>query len=134
MDKNHRVRRRLRNMYLLAMSDENLDAKEQNFIARVANASGLSQDELFSIIDDARDASGEILSMSLEDRVLELYELAEMVWVDGRIEHQERAMFTSFVGKYGFLEENVEEIATFLLEEVRQGRDVQSVLSEIKNS
>ncbi|KGN71934.1 TerB family tellurite resistance protein [Porphyromonas sp. COT-239 OH1446] len=129
-----RIRHQLMNMYLLAMADGTFDEKEQLFLAQRARQFDLSLDELFDIINEANEINTGDVPESLQDRVKNLYDLAQIIWSDGKVSSEERAVLISFIRKYGFVEENVEDIATYLLEEAQKGSEVQSIIDQIQNN
>lgn len=129
-----RIRHQLMNMYLLAMADGTFDEKEQLFLAQRARQFDLSLDELFDIINEANEINTGGVPESLQDRVKNLYDLAQIIWSDGKVSSEERAVLISFIRKYGFVEENVEDIATYLLEEAQKGSEVQSIIDQIQNN
>lgn len=125
-------RKQLINMYLLANADGNFEEQEQLQIVEKALQFGLSHDELFDLISEAADYQNAPPPATLEEKVCELYNLAQIAWADGVIKQEEREMLISFAIKYGFVEENAGAIANYLLEQAQKGVEVKAIIDELQ--
>lgn len=128
------VRRQLINMYLLAMADGVFDEKEQLCLVERATESGLDLEELFDIIKEANNFTTTTPPEPFEEKIKDLYDLAQIIWSDGEVKPQEKNMLISFIQRYGFIEENSEDIANYLLEEARKGSCFHAIINAIKNT
>ena len=59
--------------------------------------------------------------------------MARMAWADGIIEESETKMLRKFVVRFGFHEENADSIVAYLLESIRQKKELKEIVNEIKS-
>ena len=69
-----------------------------------------------------------------DGRIEYLYNLSRIAWADGKIDDKEKEILEDASKRLGFAEENVAEIAEFLLEQAKEKLPFEEVLQTIKNS
>ena len=57
-----------------------------------------------------------------------------MTWADGKVDEFERNALIRFCKIFGFVDENILEIADFLLEEAKKGTNKNSLMQIINNN
>ena len=75
-----------------------------------------------------------IVPDSMEDRISILYEMAEIACADGKIDKTEKSLLSKYAVRLGFLEENADGIADFMLQQVTDGVSLKEVVDEIMNA
>lgn len=70
---------------------------------------------------------------SLNDKVSLLYQLGEIAWADGRIEDAEKELIKKYIVAMGFVKDNVNRIADFILEQVKNKVPEKEVINKILN-
>ena len=118
------------NMYCMALSDTDFDPKEAELLYKIGLEHGLDK----TIIDEIVVTSGlrPETPTTVEEKIAYLFDLTRMAWADGKIEKEERLVLLKNILRFGFKEENKEQIANYLIESVRGGKLLEQILSEIK--
>lgn len=106
-------------LYQMAFSDDNFDVLEMQMLYKFAEERGILPEDLNSIL--LNPSHHTTIPESLEQRIEYLYDLALMIYVDDIITEDEMITLRKYCLKFGFLEENIEELAKFLLENAQKG-------------
>lgn len=105
-------------LYQMAFSDDNFDVLELQMLYRFAEERGVNQEQLNEVLlNPSQDSS---IPDELEDKIEYLYDLALMIWADGIATEDEVNTLKKYCLKFGFLEENIDDICEFLLENAKQ--------------
>jgi uncharacterized tellurite resistance protein B-like protein len=120
-------------LYQMMLSDTEIHPKELELLYQIGIDKGLSEEDVQKAIFSPNNL---ISSKDLNDdgRVEYLYTLARMAWADEQIDDKEKDTLQKASIRLGFAEEYAEEITTFLLEKVHDGKSFEEVLEIIKNS
>ena len=102
----------------MAFSDDNFDVLELQMLYRFAEERGVNQEQLNEVLLNPSQDSR--IPEELEDKIEYLYDLALMIWADGIATEDEINTLKKYCLKFGFLEENIEDICEFLLENAKQ--------------
>lgn len=105
-------------LYQMAFSDDNFDVLELKMLYNFAEERGLSKDQLNEILLNPSQES--VVPDSLEEKIEYLYDLALMIWADGIITEDETNTLKKYCLKFEFLEENIDDICVFLLENAKE--------------
>ena len=105
-------------LYQMAFTDDNFDVLELQMLYHFAEERGVGQEQLNEVLLNPSQDS--IIPEELEDKIEYLYDLALMIWADGVATEDEVNTLKKYCIKFGFLEENVEDICEFLLENAKQ--------------
>ena len=107
------------NMYHMALSDTQIDISELKVLYTIGEERGISKEEIDSIV-----LRPDLIKFSSPKDVYEkieyLYDFARIAWADGVIDENEKRLLHTLGKKFGFEEENIFEIAEFLLEEAEK--------------
>ncbi|PWK18572.1 hypothetical protein [Xanthomarina spongicola] len=106
-------------LYQMAFSDDNFDVLEMQMLYKFAEERGVTKVELDNILLNPSHETA--IPEMVEDRLEYLYDLAIMIWVDGIVTQDERNTLRKYCVKFGFLEENIDELTGFLLENAEKG-------------
>tara|TARA_R110001592_G_scaffold20205_1_gene82304 strand:+ start:228 stop:626 length:399 start_codon:yes stop_codon:yes gene_type:complete len=116
-------------LYQMAFSDDNFDATELKMLYEFANERGVSQEQLQQILINPIQETN--LPDSLEEKIDYLYDLALMIWADYKITEDEKNTLTKYCRRFGFLEENIYEMAEYLLDCAQKGLSKEDILNQI---
>jgi hypothetical protein len=113
----------------MAFSDDNFDVTELKMLYEFANERGVSQEQLQQILINPIQETN--LPDSLDEKIDYLYDLALMIWADNRITEDEKNTLTKYCKRFGFLEENIDEMAEYLLDCAQKGLSKEDILNQI---
>lgn len=117
-------------LYQIALSDDNFSHFEMQLLYKFAEERSISKIDLDEILTGY---SGEVtIPESLEKRIEYLYDLAMMIWADGIISEDEKITLKKYIKKFEFLEENVEELSSYLLKSAQENKSKEKILQELK--
>jgi len=118
-------------LYQMAFADDNFDKLELEMLYKFASERGLTKDQLDSILlNPSMDTS---IPESLETRIEYLYDLAIMIWVDGRVDDDEYITLKKYCKRFEFLDENIEQLADYLLESAKNGVSKTEIINSINS-
>ena len=116
-------------LYQIALADENFDHLEMQLLYKFAEERGISKSDLDSILTGS---IGEVtIPETLEERIEYLYDFALMIWADEVITEDERNTLVKYCRKFEFLDENIEELTNYLLDNAKQGTSKSQILQEL---
>jgi uncharacterized tellurite resistance protein B-like protein len=119
-------------LYQMALSDEEFHPLELKMLYQFAEDRSIPHTELDKLL---MGHSGSIsIPESMEQRVEYLYDLCQMIWADGEVSLDEEHMLRKYCRKFEFQEENINELATYLLENVKKGMPKAELIETIKNA
>ncbi len=105
-------------LYQMAFSDDNFDVLEMQMLYRFAEERGVTKDQLDNIL--LNPSHNTCVPESLEEKIEYLYDLALMIWADNIVTEDERITLRKYCLKFGFLDENIEELSKFLLSHAKE--------------
>lgn len=70
----------------------------------------------------------------MDERISILYEMSEIAWADGEIDDTEKSLLARYAVRLGFKEENANDIADFMLQQVHEGVSQKDVIQQIMNA
>lgn len=114
----------------MVMADGIIDAREMEVLYRIGREEyGLSPRE----IDLAIRESGIPFQCpeDVEDKIRLLYQMAEIAYSDNNVDESERSLICKYARYMGFLKENVEGIADYLLEQAKNNTPASDVINNI---
>lgn len=115
----------------MVLADGIIEAKELETLYRIGTESyGLSPEEITQAIKES--GTSFISPQTLEGKIHMLYDLCQIAWADGVIDDSEINLLKKYILKMGFIPENADEITSFMLESVQQGRSLSEILSQIQ--
>jgi len=118
-------------LYQMAFSDDNFDVLELKMLYNFAKERGLSRDQLNEILLNPSQES--IIPESLEEKIEYLYDLALMIWADNIITDDEINTLKKYCLKFKFLEENIDEICEFLLENAKSNVSKKELIAKMQD-
>lgn len=116
-------------LYQIAFSDDNFDVLETQMLYKFAEERGISKEGLDEILLNPSNET--IIPNELEKRIEYLYDLAIMIWADGIVTDDELNMLKKYCLRFEFLEENIDELSQFLLENAKQNLTKQELFNKM---
>ena len=107
-------------LYQIALSDENFSHLEMQLLYKFAEERGITEMELDHILVGS--AGEVVIPESLERRIEYLYDFALMIWADKIVTDDEQVALKKYIKKFEFLDENVTELCTYLLDSAKQNK------------
>lgn len=119
-------------LYQIALSDGEFSILEIKMLYEFAKERGVSKEHLDKILLHSNDTIV-LIPEELSKKIEYLWDFAMMIWADGIVTDDERNILEKYIRSFGFLDKNVEKLATHLLEAVKRGETKQEILNEINN-
>lgn len=115
----------------MAFSDDNFDVLEMKMLYKFAEDRGLTKEQLNDILlNPSHDSS---IPESLEQRVEYLYDLAVMIWADEKVTDDEYITLKKYCKKFEFLDENIDQLAEYLLDSAKKNISKEEIIKEINS-
>lgn len=102
----------------MAFSDDNFDVLELQMLYKFAEERGVSKEDLEKILLEPSHNTS--IPEMFEEKIEYLYDLAIMIWADNIVTEDETNTLKKYCLKFGFLKENIEDLAKFLLAKAKE--------------
>lgn len=119
-------------LYQMAICDDDFSTSELKMLYKSAEERGISAKNLDEILLNPIN-SKTLIPETLKEKVEYLYDLTVMVWADGVVSPNEYSSLKKYIAMFGFIEENVKDIANYFIEAVKQGKTKDTILSDLQN-
>ena len=121
-------------LYQMVLADAEVHPKELELLYQIGKEKcGMSEEDIHRAIFSPNTFIS-LESLSDEERIEYLYDLARIAWADGKIDDNEKESLQKTCKRFGFAEENAVEISEFLLEQAKENKTFWEELQIIKNS
>ena len=121
------------NLYAIALSDTQVDTTELALLYEFGRSRGIAEAAIESILVRPDETRFEIPDDLLK-KIEYLYEFAQMIWADGKVDDYERVALEKFCRKFGFAEEVLVELTTFLLDSAGKKTPLSEVLDTVRST
>lgn len=116
-------------LYQMAMTDEDFSPSEWKMLYELAANKGIDKQNLDEIL---LNTTGQVeIPNDISKRIEYLYDLALMIWIDGEATPDEITTLKKYCRKFEFLEENIDELAKYLLESAKIKKSKEQILAEL---
>lgn len=119
-------------LYQMALADGNFDVLELQMLYQFANERGIPNSELDKLFLSPSNHDAQI-PRDLNTRIEFLYDLTCMIWADKIVTDDEYNTLIKYCKKFEFLEENVEELANYLIQCVKDGVKKQDIINQLNS-
>jgi uncharacterized tellurite resistance protein B-like protein len=119
-------------LYQMALSDDNFHILELQMLYHLAEQRGIPKEELDKLFLNPVNQQSEIPE-ELNTRIEYLYDLTCIMWADGIIELDELNALKKYCKKFEFLDENIDELANYLVDCVQKGLDKQEIINQLNS-
>lgn len=121
-------------LYQMLLADAEVHPNELELLYQIGKEKGgISEEEIQRALFSPNTFVS-VEGLSDDDKIECLYNLSQIAWSDGKIDHKEKEVLQDASRRLGFAEQNVIEIAEFLLGQAKEKKSVEEVLQTIKNS
>ena len=118
-------------LYKMVLADGDVAPEEMEVLYRIGTKEyNVSLEEINVAIRDADTTF--FIPETLDGKVRLLYHLAEIAWADGKIEESEKTLLKRYTDLFGFIEENQDALVDYMLEQVKEKVDLQSIINQLK--
>lgn len=118
-------------LYCMILADGVIDAREMKTLYKIGMEDyGLSTEEINSAVQEQ--GTSFKFPTTIEGKVKFLYHMCVIAWADGVIDETEKNMVQKYAIRMGFDENNAEQIADYLLQQVKDNVCVDDIIAEIK--
>jgi len=116
-------------LYQMAMTDGDFSPLEWKLLYQFGEERNISKEELDRIL---LSTTGNLeIPESIENKIEYLIDFARMIWADGQVTEDEKITLKKFCKKFGFLDENIDELSTYLIESVKNGKTKIEIINEL---
>ncbi|KVV14362.1 hypothetical protein ACRASX_02120 [Flavobacterium sp. TMP13] len=119
-------------LYQMALSDDNFNVLELQMLYFLAEERGIFKEELDKLfLNPVNDQTG--IPVELNTRIEYLYDLTCIMWADGIITDDELNTLKKYCKKFEFIEENIDELANYLVDCVKEGMNKNEIISQLNS-
>ena len=119
-------------LYQMAICDEQFSTLELKMLYKFAEERGVTSRDLDEVLLNPIDSKN-MLPDALQEKIDYLYDLTVMIWADEHIDDNERSALEKYIRLFGFVEENITEIADYFLVSVKNGKAKNEIINELQN-
>lgn len=126
----YKLKARFLSLYSMILADGIIDAREMETLYRIGREEyGISQKE----IDLAIKESGTPFHCpeDLPGKISFLYQMSEIALADNQLDNSERSLICKYAKRMGFIEENINDIVDYLLQQAKAHVPVSDVIDKI---
>lgn len=117
-------------LYSIAFTDDNFHPLELKMLYDFAEERGVPKEKLDELLLNPTAVKAKIPE-KLDDKITYLYQLSQMIWADGRVDENERNTLKKYIKMFGFEEDNIPELAEYLLNSVKEEVSIEEILKEL---
>jgi uncharacterized tellurite resistance protein B-like protein len=116
-------------LYQMAMTDGDFSPLEWKLLYQFGEERNITKNELDKIL---LSTTGNLeIPESIEKKIEYLYDFARMIWADNHVSEDEEVTLKKFCKKFGFLDENIDELSLYLIESVKNGKTKFEIINEL---
>lgn len=126
----YKLKARFLSLYSMILADGIIDAREMETLYRIGREEyGISQKE----IDLAIKESGTQFHCpeDLPGKISFLYQMSEIALADNQLDNSERSLICKYAKRMGFIEENINDIVDYLLQQAKAHVPISDVIDNI---
>ncbi|WP_297071420.1 hypothetical protein [uncultured Duncaniella sp.] len=117
-------------LYCMVLADGVIDARELETLYKIGiEQYGLTQSEIIDTIKNA--GSSFLVPSTLEGKIRFLFNMVQIAYADGEVDASEEALLKKYIAKMEFADENIDGIADFLLDAVKNGITEKDIISRV---
>lgn len=119
-------------LYQMALTDDNFDTLELQMLYHLAEERGIPREELDKLFLNPVNQETDIPE-NLNIRIEYLYDLTRIMWADGKITDDELNTLKKYCKKFEFLDENIDELSSYLIDCVQKGIDKKEIINQLNS-
>lgn len=117
------------NLYQMVLSDTEVKPEELIMLYKIGIEHNVSSDEINKLLISP---NKQIIPLDTETKVRHLYDLSRMAWSDGVLDQNEKNTLQLFCRKFGFIEDNIDKICEYLLDQAEKNTSIEEIIKHIK--
>ncbi|UZO81535.1 hypothetical protein NBT05_03445 [Aquimarina sp. ERC-38] len=117
-------------LYQIALADGEFSALELKMLYEFAEERGISKEHLDQILLNPVDANN-LIPEEIPEKISFLYDFTAMIWADEVVTEDELSALKKYIKLFGFLDENIELLAQFLIESVKINRTKEEIINQL---
>ena len=121
------------NLFSLAISDNDVSAKELELLYIIGIENGVSKDEVDFLIDNPHKVKF-IKPTTIDDTIEQLFDFSRMILADQKIDVREIVFFKSLTSHLDITEGGSEDILDILLDGINAGEAKSSLINKVKQT
>lgn len=119
-------------LYQIALSDGEFSVLEVKMLYEFAKERGVSKEYLDKILLHETNTVV-LIPDDVAKKIEYLCDFATMIWADGIVTDDERNILEKYIKSFGFLDENIALLATYLLDATKEGKTKQEIFNELNS-
>jgi uncharacterized tellurite resistance protein B-like protein len=119
-------------LYQMALADDDFDVLELQMLYLLAEERGVPKEELERLFHAPINYSSNIPE-DLTTRIEYLYDLTRIMWADNKITEDETNTLKKYCKKFEFLDENIDEIANYLMNCVKNSVKKEEIINQLNS-
>ncbi|WP_339919590.1 hypothetical protein [uncultured Flavobacterium sp.] len=116
----------------MALTDDNFDILELQMLYHLAEERGIPREELDKLFLNPVNQEADIPE-DLNIRIEYLYDLTRIMWADRKITDDELNTLKKYCKKFEFLDENIDELSSYLIDCVQKGIDKKEIINQLNS-
>ncbi|TDP02275.1 hypothetical protein [Flavobacterium sp. 245] len=117
-------------LYQMAMADDQFDVLELQMLYHFADERGIAKEELDKLFLNPVNIEF-IVPEALTTKIEYLYDLARIIWADGKVTDDELNMLKKYCRKFDFVEENINDLSDYLIDCVQKNISKEEIISQL---
>lgn len=117
-------------LYQMALTDDNFNALELQMLYHFADERGVPKEELEKLFVNPVSYEPD-LPEDLNTRIEYLYDLTRIIWADEKVTVDEMNTLKKYCKKFEFLDENIDDLADYLIDCVQKGIGKQEIINQL---
>lgn len=119
-------------LYQMALSDDRFDVLELQMMYHFADERGIPREELDKLFLNPINTEF-IVPEDLNTRIEYLYDFTRIIWADEKITDDELNMLKKYCRKFNFLDENINELSSYLIDCVQKNIQKEEIISQLNS-
>ncbi len=118
-------------LYQMAFADDLFDQLELKMLYDFARIRGIEKEQLNYLL--LNPSHVQAIPDTLDEKIEYLYDLAQMIWADNKVTQDEKITLQKYCKKFGFLDQNIEELTDYLLKQAEDKKNLNEILKELNS-
>lgn len=119
-------------LYNMALIDDKFDVLELQMLYRFGEERGIRKEELDKLFLNPVNHISETIE-DINTKIEYLYDLTSMILADGNVEVDELNALKKYCKKFDFLDENIDELAEYLIDSVKKGIKKEEIINQLNS-
>lgn len=119
-------------LYNMALIDDRFDVLELQMLYRFGEERGIRKEELDKLFLNPVNHASDIIE-DVNTKIEYLYDLTSMILADGKVEIDELNALKKYCKKFDFLDENIDDLASYLIDSVQKGIRKEEIINQLNS-